>query len=44
MVTAEVKRETIMAAAKFGVSKFLIKPFSIEQLSEKIDQIFPDDK
>lgn len=39
MVTAEVKRENIIAAAKAGVSNYIAKPFTVESLQEKIRDI-----
>ncbi len=40
MVTAEQKREQIIAAAQAGVNGYIVKPFNGETLSEKIDKIF----
>lgn len=39
MVTAEVKRENIIAAARAGVSNYIAKPFTVESLQEKIQEI-----
>jgi two-component system chemotaxis response regulator CheY len=39
MVTAEVKRENIIAAAKACVSNYIAKPFTVESLQEKIRDI-----
>jgi two-component system chemotaxis response regulator CheY len=39
MVTAEVKRENIIEAAKAGVSNYIAKPFTVESLQEKIQDI-----
>lgn len=39
MVTAEVKRENIIAAAKAGVSNYIAKPFTVESLQEKMRDI-----
>ncbi|MBF0238456.1 MAG: response regulator [SAR324 cluster bacterium] len=41
MVTAEAKLENIKEAAKVGVNKFLVKPFTEEQLLAKITELFP---
>ncbi|MBF0352651.1 MAG: response regulator [SAR324 cluster bacterium] len=41
MVTAEAKLENIKEAARVGVSKFLVKPFTEEQLLAKITELFP---
>ena len=40
MVTAEQKREQIVAAAEAGVSGYIVKPFTAATLKEKIDKIF----
>lgn len=39
MVTAEAKRDQIVAAAEAGVSGYVIKPFSAETLKKKLDKI-----
>lgn len=40
MVTAEAKREQIVAAAQAGVNGYVVKPFTAAVLKEKIDKIF----
>ncbi|MCG9737556.1 chemotaxis response regulator CheY [Shewanella insulae] len=40
MVTAEAKREQIIAAAQAGVNGYVIKPFTAATLKEKLDKIF----
>ncbi len=40
MVTAEAKREQIVAAAEAGVNGYVVKPFTAVTLKEKIDRIF----
>lgn len=40
MVTAEAKKEQIVEAAQAGVNGYIIKPFTAQTLSEKIDKIF----
>ncbi|MCD5993024.1 chemotaxis response regulator CheY [Pseudomonas sp. CDFA 602] len=40
MVTAEAKREQIIEAAQAGVNGYVVKPFTAQVLSEKIDKIF----
>lgn len=40
MVTAEAKREQIIAAAQAGVNGYVIKPFTAAVLKEKIGKIF----
>jgi two-component system chemotaxis response regulator CheY len=40
MVTAEAKRDQILAAAKAGVSGYVVQPFTADVLKEKIDKIF----
>lgn len=39
MVTAEQKREQIVAAAEAGVSGYIVKPFSGQALEEKLKKI-----
>lgn len=40
MVTAEAKREQIVAAAEAGVNGYIVKPFTAVTLKEKIEKIF----
>lgn len=40
MVTAEAKRDQIVAAAQAGVNGYVVKPFTANTLKEKIDRIF----
>lgn len=40
MVTAESKREQIVEAAQAGVNGYIVKPFTAQTLSEKINKIF----
>jgi len=40
MVTAEAKRENVIEAAKAGVSQYIVKPFTVESLEEKMTAIF----
>jgi two-component system chemotaxis response regulator CheY len=40
MVTAEAKKENIIAAAQAGASGYIIKPFTGATLSEKMSKIF----
>ena len=40
MVTAEQKKEQIVAAAEAGVNGYIVKPFTATTLKEKIDKIF----
>ncbi|MET0282220.1 MAG: chemotaxis response regulator CheY [Steroidobacteraceae bacterium] len=39
LVTAEAKREQIVAAAEAGVNGYVVKPFTAVTLKEKIEQI-----
>lgn len=41
MVTAEAEQANVITAVKAGVSNFVVKPFSIASLQEKIVKIFP---
>lgn len=40
MVTAESKRDQIVAAAQAGVNGYIVKPFTAAVLKEKIEKIF----
>ncbi len=40
MVTAEAKKENVIAAIKAGVNNYVVKPFTAETLKEKIEKIF----
>ncbi|MDR1647131.1 MAG: chemotaxis response regulator CheY [Zoogloeaceae bacterium] len=40
MVTAEAKKENIIAAAQAGASGYIVKPFTSATLAEKLNKIF----
>ncbi|AMO36841.1 chemotaxis protein CheY [Thauera humireducens] len=40
MITAEAKKENIIAAAQAGASGYIVKPFTAATLSEKMQKIF----
>lgn len=40
MVTAEAQKENVLEAAKAGVSNYIVKPFSADQLKSKLEAIF----
>ncbi|MCR1300374.1 MULTISPECIES: chemotaxis response regulator CheY [unclassified Enterobacter] len=40
MVTAEAKKENIIAAAQAGASGYVVKPFTAATLEEKLGKIF----
>lgn len=40
MITAEAKRENIVAAAQAGASGYIVKPFTAATLNEKLSKIF----
>lgn len=40
MVTAEAKRENIMAAAQAGANGYVVKPFTAATLDEKLGKVF----
>ncbi len=40
MITAEAKKENIIAAAQSGASGYIVKPFTSGTLSEKLNKIF----
>ena len=41
IVTAEVKRDQIIAATQAGVNGYIIKPFTPQALAEKVRKILP---
>ena len=40
MVTAEAQRENVIDAVEAGVSNYIVKPFTVDQISEKLEKIF----
>ncbi len=40
MITAEAKKENIIAAAQAGASGYIVKPFTSATLAEKLNKIF----
>lgn len=40
MITAEAKKENIIAAAQSGASGYIVKPFTAATLNEKLLRIF----
>lgn len=40
MVTAEAQKENIVEAVKAGVSNYVVKPFTAETVSEKLNKVF----
>jgi two-component system chemotaxis response regulator CheY len=40
MVTAEAKRENVLEAASAGVSQYIVKPFTVDSLEQKLNAIF----
>ncbi|RLB44244.1 MAG: response regulator [Deltaproteobacteria bacterium] len=40
MVTAEGQKENVIEAVKAGVSNYIVKPFTPETLSEKLEKVF----
>ncbi len=40
MVTAEAKKENVIAAIKAGVNNYIVKPFTAETLKEKLEKIY----
>lgn len=40
MVTAEAQKENVLEAAKAGVSNYIVKPFTADQLQAKLEAIF----
>jgi two-component system chemotaxis response regulator CheY len=41
MVTAEAEQANVVEAVKAGVSNYVVKPFTIDSLTAKINKIFP---
>ncbi|MGE4193181.1 MAG: response regulator [Pseudodesulfovibrio sp.] len=39
MITAEAFRENVLTAVKLGVSSYIVKPFSAQQLKQKIEKV-----
>jgi len=40
LVTAEAEKENIIQAAQAGVSNYIVKPFTVETMEQKINAIF----
>lgn len=40
MITAEAKKENIVAAAQAGANGYIVKPFTASTLDEKISKVF----
>ena len=40
MVTAEGQKENVVEAVKSGVSNYIVKPFTPEAFSEKLEKVF----
>ncbi len=40
IVTAEAKRDQIIEAAQAGVNGYIVKPFTVQVLEEKLEKIF----
>jgi two-component system chemotaxis response regulator CheY len=40
MITAEAKKENIIAAAQAGANGYIVKPFTAVTMSEKLEKIF----
>ncbi len=40
MVTAEAQKDNIIEAVKSGVSSYIVKPFTAETVSEKLNKVF----
>ncbi len=40
MITAEAKKENIVAAAQAGANGYIVKPFTAATMSEKLNKIF----
>ena len=40
MVTAEAQKQNVLDAVQAGVSNYVVKPFTAEQISEKLENMF----
>jgi two-component system chemotaxis response regulator CheY len=40
MITAEAQKDNIVEAAKAGVSQYIVKPFTVDALQQKLEMIF----
>ncbi len=40
MITAEAKKESIVAAVEAGVNNYIVKPFTAQILNERLNKIF----
>ncbi len=40
MVTAEAQKDNIVEAVKAGVNNYVVKPFTAETISEKLEKVF----
>jgi two-component system chemotaxis response regulator CheY len=40
VVTAEAQKQNVIDAVQAGVSKYVVKPFTAEAISEKLETIF----
>ena len=40
MVTAEAQKQNVIEAAKAGVSNYIVKPFTADQLQSKLEAVF----
>ncbi len=40
MVTAEAQKQNVIEAVKAGVSNYVVKPFTADAISEKLEKIF----
>ncbi|MCD6296697.1 MAG: chemotaxis response regulator CheY [Deltaproteobacteria bacterium] len=40
MVTAEAQKDNIIQAVQAGVSNYVVKPFTAETISEKLEKVF----
>jgi two-component system chemotaxis response regulator CheY len=40
MVTAEAQKENIIQAVQAGVNNYVVKPFTTETITQKLDKVF----
>jgi len=40
MVTAEAQKQNVIDAVQAGVTNYVVKPFTAEAISEKLEKIF----
>ena len=42
MVTVEAQKDNVVQAVQAGVTNYIVKPFTAEDIKEKLEQIFKE--